>query len=183
MDDNRIIDLFWARDPSAISESDQKYGKYCHTIAYRILFSHEDSEECVNDTWHNAWRAIPPERPGNLPAFFGCITRNLALDRYGYRTAKKRNAHMETLLDEYWQCIPDREISVEDETVLKDLINGFLGSLDRKTRIIFLRRYWYACRAGEIARSMGMSENHIHVILHRTRNKFKRYLQKEGVSV
>lgn len=183
MDDNQILDLFWARDASAISESNQKYGKYCHAIAYRILSSYEDSEECVNDTWHNAWRAIPPERPGKLQAFFGRITRNLALDRYGYRTAQKRNIHLETAMEEYWQCIPCHEMPLEDEAVLRDLINGFLGSLDKKTRIIFLRRYWYACSAGEIAKGMGLSENHIHVILHRTRNRFKLYLQKEGVSV
>ena len=183
MDDNRILDLFWARDASAISESNQKYGKYCHAIAFRILSSHEDSEECVNDTWHNAWRAIPPERPGKLQAFFGRITRNLALDRYGYNNAQKRNPRLETAMDEYWQCVPNGEIPLDDRLVLKDLINRFLESLDKQTRIIFLRRYWYVCTPREIARGMGLSESNVNVILHRTRNKFKLYLQKEGVSV
>lgn len=183
MEDSKMVELFWNRDPSAIEKADQKYGKYCYAIAYRILCSHEDSEECVNDTWHNAWRAIPPERPACLRSFFGRITRNLALDRYNYYTAQKRNAHLETAMDEYWQCLPNGEMPTEDAVALKALINGFLGSLDKKSRVIFLRRYFYVCSVKEIADSMGLTESYVSVSLHRTRNKFKAYLQKEGIFV
>ena len=54
MEDTKIVDLFWNRDQSAIRQVDQKYGKYCYAIAYGILSSREDSEECVSDTWHKA---------------------------------------------------------------------------------------------------------------------------------
>ena len=183
MEDKRIIELFWERDQSAIEESDLKYGRYCYAIAYRILSSREDSEECVNDTWHNAWHAIPPERPGSLQAFFGRITRNLALDRYDYYHAKKRNVQLEAIVDEYWQCISDGAQPVDDAMVMKDLINRFLGSLDQRSRIIFLRRYYYVCSIQEIANSMGLSQSNVSVILYRTRNSFKQYLQKEGICV
>ena len=183
MEDAKIIQLFWDRDQSAIKESDQKYGRYCFAVANRILDSREDSTECVNDTWHNAWRAIPPERPAKLQSFFGRITRNLALDRYSYNNAQKRNVRLETVMDEYWQCIPDEQMPMDDKLVLKDLINRFLENLDKRTRIIFLRRYWYVCTTREIARSMGLSESNVNVILHRTRREFKLYLQKEGISV
>jgi RNA polymerase sigma-70 factor (ECF subfamily) len=183
VEDTKIIQLYWDRDQSAIKESDQKYGRYCFTVANRILESREDSGECVNDTWHNAWRAIPPERPAKLQSFFARITRNLALDRYAYNNAQKRNARLETAMDEYWECIPNGEILPEDRIVLKDLINRFLADLDKQTRIIFLQRYWYVCTAREIARNVGLSESNVNVILHRTRNRFKLYLQKEGISV
>ena len=183
MEDLKIIELYWNRDQAAIEESDRKYGRYCYAIAYRILCSREDSEECVNDTWHNAWRAIPPERPGRLQAYFGCIARNLALGRYGQKNAKKRNARLETAMDEYWQCLPNGEMPVDDEMILKDLVNRFLGSLDKRSRIIFLRRYYYVCSVKEIADSMGLSQSNVNVILHRTRNRFKLYLQKEGICV
>ncbi len=183
MEDNKIIELYWKRDEAAIDESNKKYGNYCHTIAYNILRSKEDSDECVNDTWHNAWRVIPPEKPTKLQYFFGRITRNLALDRYGYNKAKKRNSDLESAIDEYYECIPNGEFTVEDELILKRLINGFLESLDSRARIIFLRRYWYALTVQEIAKKMGMSESHVSVILHRTRNRFKDYLKKEGISV
>ena len=183
MEDANIIQMYWDRDQSAIQESDQKYGRYCFAVATRILDSREDSQECVNDTWHNAWRAIPPEKPSVLRSFFGRITRNLALDRYAYNNAQKRNARLETAMDEYWECIPNGEMLPEDRIALKDLINRFLASLDKQTRIIFLQRYWYICTAKEIARNVGLSESNVNVILHRTRNRFKRYLQKEGISV
>ena len=94
MEDTKIVELFWQRDQSAISQSEQKYGNYCYAIANGILNCREDSEECVSDTWHSAWNAIPPEKPTRLQAFLGRITRNLALDRYDYNHAKKRNAHL-----------------------------------------------------------------------------------------
>ena len=183
MEDTKIVELFWQRDQSAIGQTDQKYGRYCYTIAYGILNSREDSEECVSDTWHKAWNVIPPERPKRLQAFLGRITRNLALDRYGYYTAQKRNAHLETAMDEYWQCIPNGEMPLDDTVALREIINGFLGSLDKRSRVIFLRRYYYVCSVKEIAGAMGLSESYVSVSLHRTRNKFKEYLQKEGICV
>lgn len=183
MDDSKIIALYWQRDESAIEESNKKYGKYCRAIAYNILYSSEETEECVNDTWHNTWRAIPPEKPKRLQHFFGCIVRNLALDRYSYLNAQKRKTDVQLAIDEFAECIPNGDSPLEDTLAIKELINSSLGSLDSRTRIIFLRRYWYTCRVQEIARSMDLTEGHISVILHRTRMKFKAYLEKEGVSV
>ena len=183
MEDERIIRLYWERNESAIRETETKYGKYCYTVAYNILHSHEDSDECVNDTWHGAWNAMPPEKPSKLQCFLARITRNIAIDRYRYDGAQKRGAETEIVIDEYLECIPSGEISVEDEFMLKQAINGFLASLDTKTRVIFMRRYWYAMSVKEIADGMHLSENNITVILHRTRIKFKHYLMKEGIFV
>ena len=183
MEDEKIIRLYWERNESAIRETEAKYGKYCYTVAYNILHSHEDSDECVNDTWHGAWNAMPPEKPSKLQCFLARITRNIAIDRYRYDGAQKRGAETDTVIEEYWECIPSGEASVEDEFMLKQAINGFLASLDTKTRVIFMRRYWYAMSVKEIADGMHLSENNITVILHRTRSKFKNHLTKEGIFV
>ena len=90
MDDERIVELYFERSEAAIEQTHKKYGNYCHKIAYNVLFSHPDAEECVNDTYLRAWSAIPPQRPSRLAAFLGKITRNLALDRYFAAKAKKR---------------------------------------------------------------------------------------------
>ena len=82
MEDSRIIELFFARDEKAISETHSKYGRYCYSIAYNILAVNEDCEECVNDTLMKAWNAIPPQKPKKLSAFLGRITRNLSLNRF-----------------------------------------------------------------------------------------------------
>ena len=181
MEDCKIVELYWAREQEAICQTQSKYGNYCHSIARNILHSDEDAQECVNDTYHNAWNAMPPHRPQKLRPFLGRITRNLALNRYDYREAKKRGGETELVLDEYAQCIPNGEMPIEDEQALRQVINGFLGKLSKRTRIIFLRRYWYLYTIGEIAQSMGLTESNVKIILHRTRNQLKAYLEKEGI--
>ena len=183
MEDEKIVTLYWERDENAIRETETKYGKYCYAIAYNILHSHEDSEECVNDTWNGAWNAMPPEKPTWLQGFLARITRNIAIDRYRYDSAQKRGAEVESAIDEYWECIPNGEAPIDNELVLKQAINSFLASLDTRTRVIFMRRYWYSMSVKDIADGMRLSESHVSVILHRTRNKFKDYLTKEGVFV
>lgn len=54
MEDDHIIDLYWARSEDAITETSEKYGKYCYAIAYHILSNAEDAEESVNDTYLGA---------------------------------------------------------------------------------------------------------------------------------
>ena len=51
MQDEMIVDLYWKRDESAISETERKYGRYLSKIAYNILSDWEDSKEAVNDTY------------------------------------------------------------------------------------------------------------------------------------
>lgn len=51
MEDDRIVALYWARSEDAITETSEKYGKYCYAIAYHILSNAEDAEESVNDTY------------------------------------------------------------------------------------------------------------------------------------
>ena len=63
MEDREIVDLYWQRSDLAISETEQKYGRYCRTIAMNICGTKEDAEECVNDTWFRAWNRMPSERP------------------------------------------------------------------------------------------------------------------------
>ena len=91
MEDKEIIELYNERSELAITETANKYGKYCYYIAHNILYNMQDSEECVNDTYLNAWNSIPPHNPDKLSTFLGKITRNLALNRYKYYNRQKRN--------------------------------------------------------------------------------------------
>ena len=184
MEDNRIVELYLERSETAIAETQKKYGKYCHYIAYNILNSNSDAEECVNDTYLKVWDSIPPEKPKLFKSFIGRIARNLALDRYDREHALKRRANTDLALEEIGECVPDgdgREMS--DEIALRDAINGFLESLPEETRIIFMRRYWYLSPVGHIAGDLGLSVSNVKVILMRTRKKFKAYLEKEGLSL
>ena len=183
MNDEEIIDLYFARSESAIIETRAKYGGYCHTIAYRILLSNDDAEECVDDTYVKVWNAIPPERPRLFKSFLAKITRNLAINRVEYETAQKRNMPILSIMDEFYESIPEEKADECDNIALKDAINSFLSGLDKRTRVIFMRRYWYMMSISEIAHSMDMSESNVAVTLYRTRKEFKEHLLVKGVEL
>ncbi len=184
MRDSEIIDLYWVRDEAAVGASADKYGGYCYCISHNILHSHEDAEECVNDTWLGAWRAMPPRRPECLSAFFGKITRNLALDRCRKYTAEKRGQGQTALaLSELEECLPagaDTE-QLADERLLADAISAFLRAQPEQRRGIFIRRYWYLFSIRDIAAAYGMSESKTASLLFRMRKDLKAHLEREGI--
>lgn len=184
MEDRQIVDLYWERSEAAISESAEKYGRYCHSIAYRILFDEQDSCECVNDTWLKAWESMPPHRPAVLSAFLGKITRNLAINRYHFnRTEKRGGGQLPLAMEELEDCIPSAQSveSVADDLVLKDVLSRFISSLSADNRRIFLQRYWYFCSVKEIAQEFGMTQSRVKMSLLRSRNELKAMLEKEGI--
>ena len=183
MDDRQIIDLYYARSEAAISETADKYGKYCYSIAYQILQDKQDSEECVNDTYWRAWEAIPPHCPDKLAVFLGKITRNLALNRFAYYTREKRGyGKMELVLEELQGCLPALQSmeQVIEEKWLLERLNQFLYDLPKEKRILFVKRYWYLQSIQEIAEELSMSESKVKMTLLRVRNKLKKVLEKEG---
>ena len=182
MEDQQIVDLYFARSESAITETDRKYGRYCHSIAYNILEDHEDAKEIVNDTYLKAWNTIPPNRPDPLKPYVGMISRHLSLDRYEEYHTQKRGGQVPLVLEELAECIPDNDSreDIGESVALKDALAKFIRSLPDKTQMIFLRRYWYASSVAEIAEEYGMRENSVNVLLHRTRKKLKDHLHKEG---
>ena len=183
MDDEKIVQLYLARDEAAIRESSAKYGNYCYLIAHRILGDPDDADECVNDTWLRAWNAIPPQKPASLSLFFGKITRNLAIDRY--REAHRiRRGGGESLvvLDELGDLVSGSD-SPETELMAKELkadIDAFLQSLPPEKRYMFILRYWYAEKTANIAIRYGMKPNQVSVALRRIRKQLQRYLKKKG---
>ena len=184
MDDRQIIELYNERSETAISETADKYGKYCYYIAYHILYNEQDSEECVNDTYLRAWEAIPPQYPNKLSAFLGRITRNLALNRYRYYMKEKRGYGQTSLvLDELQECVPATESTEQaiEEKLLVEVLNRFLHELPIEKRMMFLRRYWYLSSIKEIAEDYEISEGKVKMTLLRIRNKLKQTLEKEGI--
>lgn len=184
MDDRQIIALYNERSEAALSETVKKYGRYCRTVAYNILYNEEDSEECVNDTWLRAWESIPPQCPERLSAFLGKITRNLALNRYKHNTREKRGGGQTLLvLEELVECVPGADSTEEavEEALLVDVLNRFLEELPAEKRKIFMRRYWYLSSVKEIAEDFGLSESNVKMTLLRLRSKLKQTLEKEGI--
>jgi RNA polymerase sigma-70 factor (ECF subfamily) len=182
MQDNEIVDLYWAREEKAITETGVKYGAYCRKIAMNIVENTEDSEECVNDTYLSAWNSMPEERPDLLAPFLATITRNHALTLYRKSHSQKRGAGQTVLALEELLEVADSSSTedIVDLSLLSGHINSFLEGLDREDRIAFVRRYFYVDPLSEIAAKLSMSEPAVKSLLFRLRAKLKTYLIKEG---
>lgn len=184
MEDSQIVELYWKRLESAISETAAKYGKYCYRIAYNILANAEDTEESVNDTYFNAWNAIPPHRPDVLSAFLGKITRRISIDKWRRRTAEKRGGSETALvLDELEDCVAsgqnvEREV---EEHELAKAVNAFLSGLSADVRDVFICRYFFVLSINEICESFDYSQSKTKSMLSRTRKSLQVYLEKEGL--
>lgn len=179
MEDEKILDLYWARDEHAIAETENKYGAYCGVIARNILANREDEEECLSDTWLRAWNSIPPKRPSPFSSYLGAITRNCSINML------KKRKQSPLFFDELEECVPSGESTDDDfdEKELEALLNSFLCSLSRTERYVFLRRYWYCDGISQIASSAGFGESKVKSMLFRLRGRLKKELAKGGVSV
>lgn len=183
LEDSKIVQLYWDRDQSAIPATSEKYGSYCTSIARNILGSHEDAEECVNDTYLKAWNSMPPHKPSFLSAFLGKITRNLSFDRFSYNKAEKRGGgEIVLVLEELAECVSDTDC-VEQAVNSRELtraIEDFLGTLSPEKRGIFVSRYWYTESVTSIARRLGMKEGAVSMTLNRLLQKLRGHLEERG---
>ena len=183
MKDHEIVALFFERSEQAIIELVGKYGAAIKNVTSNILKDAQDAEETVNDTYLTVWNRIPPTRPKYLGAYSCRIARNLSLKRYYTNTAEKRNSYYDVALDELEETIPALSTveSVYDAKELTIYLNQFLKNLSKEDRYLFMRRYWYGDKIGDIAGNMGITSHKASVRLFRLRQKLQEYLMKEGM--
>ncbi len=186
MDDREIIELFWERRESAISQIQEKYGRLCRAAARRILPDPRDTEECISDMLVKLWNSIPPERPNSLKAYILRLTRNQALDRALYNSAQMRKSALTESYEELDAYLADDRQSPEyqlEGMELRIFLNSFLLDLRKENRVIFVRRYWYGESVREIAQALHASEGKVKSSLYHTRNSLRQQMIQKGVSL
>ena len=182
MEDYKIVDLYWERSEDAIVETRHKYERMLSGISYSLLNSSEDAEECVNDTYLQAWNQMPTDRPIYLGAYLSKIIRALSISKFRSQHRKKRGG-FENLCSELDECIPD-SCSIEEQYQsgrLTEIINRFLRELDEEKRVIFVRRYFFSDPVDVIAKRLGISVSKVKTSLHRTREELRRVLGEEEI--
>ena len=183
MTDEDIISLYLIRSEQAIIETDIKYGGYCKAIAYSILKNNEDTKECVNDAYLNLWNSIPPNVPDSFCIYLGRITRNIAINRYNYYSAKKRNGiRNEPPLNEsmYYCNGGDCTNDIDSSIMIGEILDGFMNTLRKLDREIFTNRYWNFNSIKEIADACSVSDSFVKVSLYRSRSALRKILEREG---
>ncbi len=180
MTEAAILDLYFARDESAITETDRLCGRAAMQLSENILHSRPDAEECVSDTYLKVWNTVPPTRPMSLRGYVLHIVRNLSLNRLRDLTAARRSRDLTVSFEELEECL-----AVKDEyaSSLASLLSDFLRTLDPHDRRLFVGRYWYAVPVKDLAAEHGMSPNAVTLNLRRTRERLRAYLSKGGYTV
>lgn len=179
MGDSELLALYRIRDPEATAAMQRQYGAYCAGIVHRLLPDPRDSEECLNDIWLRVWNALETQRPLNLKGWLGAVARNCAISRY-----QQRQQHSESLEDctaELTASLQDTPAEQLESRILGEAISDFLKTQPESIRVAFVRRYWYGDTTEQVARHVGWSVSKTKTTLHRTRNKLKAYLTKEGL--
>lgn len=183
MEDSQIMDLYWKRNERAIAETSCKYGALCGSIAMNLLSDREDAEECVNDTWIEAWNRIPPQRPENLRAWLCRIVRNISINRWRKNHARKRYHGLDQMLDELEDCIPSpRNVEQEiEDAELGRCISSWLFSLPREDRVLFVLRYWHGRALNELADKWSIPAPRLTKKMYRLRLSLKAALEREEI--
>lgn len=183
LSDDEIVTLFFRRSETAIGEAKRKYGNYLRKVARNILGDGGEIEESENDTYLAAWERIPPEKPQSLLAFLSVIIRRISINRYKSNTRKKRvPTELTTSLSELEECLADTEAErLADAKALGDAINAFLRTLDERRRYVFVKRYYFATSAKEIAKTLGITEFGVYKLLSRMKDEMKAFLIEKEV--
>ena len=185
MTDEKIIELFFARDEEALRQVEEKYGALCNYVASNFLCLHEDREECVNDTRLSLWNSIPPARPENLSAYVSATARNEAIDKARANNAWKRGRGVQIVNDEILSLIPDDKSLADhyEASLTGRVINDFLETLSSSERRVFVLRYYFDADDRSISEQTGFSHTKIRSMLLRLRKRLAEKLGKEGIIV
>ncbi len=186
MCDEDIVKLYQLRDETALSVTQEVYGSYLYKIAYNILSDRQDSDESVNDTYLAAWNSIPPHLPAVLSTYLGKLARRISIDRFRRKHRQKRiGSEYATSITELEGILssPQSPEELAEVKLLAEYINRFLQTLPKETRRVFIGRYYFLDPVKDIAAYCGISEGKTKTVLHRTREKLKSFLQKEGFSL
>ena len=180
----KIVDMYFARDEEAITETEKKYGRYLVTIAYNILKNHEDSEECVNDTYLKTWLTVPPTRPNSLKAYLSKLTRSRSIKRYEELNRQKRVPRDAVYpFEELEGIISDGDCDESLSKTIGKIISGYLDGVSDRRLYVFVARYFFGYGIDRIAKRLGLSRSSVNKELAKMRAELREKLEEGGVEI
>ena len=184
IDDAYIVSLLFARNETALRLVDEKYRSLLLTLMRHILHDEQDAEECLNDTYLDAWNTIPPSHPRVLGAYLVTIARRRALDVYRRRTRQKRGGQAMTVaLRDDFSAEDDVTRQEEDAHRIGELISDYLRTQSDSRRRIFLSYYYLHRSTADIARDMGLSRSAVQKQLAGIKRELRTILEKEDITL
>jgi RNA polymerase sigma-70 factor (ECF subfamily) len=152
----------------------EEHRNYVHGVAYKLLGSHSDADDAVQEAWLRLSR-VDAENIANLRAWLTTVTGRVCLD-----LLRKRRAHREEPLE---LRLPFQETNApthphpEDEAILADSIGlalyVILETLTPAERVAFVLHDLFAVPFDSIAAVLGRSADATKMLASRARHRIR----------
>lgn len=174
-----LIRLLKTKPSEGLREAIRQYGGLTRTVISRIIpYNPQDIEECIADTFINAWKTIERlDENGSFKGYLLCIARNTAINRY--QQLKRQNHVSFDLLEILGE--EDIEMSVIDDETLMEL-QELIASMSEPDREIIIRKYFLFESLKEIGRRFEMTDEQVKKRLYNSRQRLKTALIERGVT-
>ncbi len=149
--------------PDDVAELARQYGGLVYRAAYRLVGTRAAAQDVQQDLFLRLLHR-PPSAVRSWPAFLTAAAVRLALNQL-------RSRRQWTRLVQFWSradCLSEssaEEVVTADETA--DRFRRAIGRLKPIEAQCFALRYLHNFEIGEVASSVGISENYVSVCLHR----------------
>lgn len=149
-------------------------------FAYRYVRSHEAAAEIVQDVFSNVWRSREAlDVRSGLRAYLYRATRNRALDVLAQESVRRRWFDA-SLRDEAYPETRRVAASPEEaahEAELAAAVDGALGAMPERRRLVCTLRWKDGLAPGEIAERLGIAVKTVHTQINRGLRELRRELE------
>jgi RNA polymerase sigma factor (sigma-70 family) len=153
-----------------------EHGRAVWNTAYRLLGNDADTSDCFQETFADALMFSKRQEVKNFRALLLRFAACRALDVLRQRNKKTTPISFEQIPDFDVPASDCPMAEIENKELGEILIKVF-ARLEKDEAEIFYLRHIENFSVSEIAQTFGLKENHISVIIHRTKDKLKTLLQ------
>jgi RNA polymerase sigma-70 factor (ECF subfamily) len=151
-DDPELIARLRRRDPSAMTDVYDRYGKLAYSIAYRITRHPETAEDLVQEVFLRLWNRVRDFNSdrGSLAMWVVCLARSRALDHlrsaeWRLRSRQRSDFVIESLC---FEDDPTRQIAILQQM---QAVKTALGNLNEHERKVLALAYYEGLSQSQIA--------------------------------
>lgn len=183
MNDRELLLLLEQDTGKGIHEMMNRFGDSISTICRNFLYdcSEDDVEEAIADTYIHFWKnreKFRLDEKYSLKSYLYAIARNAARDK---RRSLKR-ADIYSLEELELVLVSDENIEQQyEQKELEAVLHTCLEAMKEPDKTIFLYRYFYGYKTGEIGKMLGLSGKKVENILYRGKEKLKKDLVERGI--
>jgi RNA polymerase sigma-70 factor (ECF subfamily) len=155
-----------------------EYGPVVWKTAWRLLGNQADASDCFQETFISALEAAERGAVRNWAGLLQRLATARALDLL--RRRKRERSRQASAAD--WEMVsPENPLRQAQETELMERLRAVLGELPEPQSEAFCLRHLNEMSYEEIAGEMGLSVDHVGVLLHRARGRLRELLASEDV--